>query len=196
MLSLGERGKQINQENKARGWHGDLFYRGSLPKNLVPVEVVTKTDPFSLSNGHLDRVSFLPWFPGSLRPRKDHRTIGVSCFAYKALRVRMRERRKSTKQQEQQRIQDDLLTSPKILVKLWTLIGSDALICVLECCILLMYWIRSSECLDSWSGGGCGVFIAPNHQFNRWGRLLSMGAPDSPVRHRTVSGAPATSPNR
>jgi hypothetical protein len=34
-----------------------------------------------------------------------------------------------------------------------------------------------------------GVFIAPNHQFNRWGRLLSMGAPDSPVRqprHPTV----------
>ena len=38
------------------------------------------------------------------------------------------------------------------------------------------------ECLDDWSGGGCGVFIAPNHQFNRWGRLLSMGAPDNPVR--------------
>jgi hypothetical protein len=31
------------------------------------------------------------------------------------LRVRMRERRKPTKQQEQQRTQDDLLTSPKIL---------------------------------------------------------------------------------
>jgi hypothetical protein len=34
-----------------------------------------------------------------------------------------------------------------------------------------------------------GVFIAPTHQFNRWGRLLSMGAPDSPVRqprHPTV----------
>jgi hypothetical protein len=45
------------------------------------------------------------------------------------------------------------------------------------------------ECLDGWSGGGCGVFIAPNHQFNRWGRLLSMGALDSPVRqprHPTV----------
>jgi hypothetical protein len=43
--------------------------------------------------------------------------------------------------------------------------------------------------LDGWSGGGCGVFIAPNHQFNRWGRLLSMGAPDSLVRqprHPTV----------
>jgi hypothetical protein len=72
-------------------------------------------NPFPLSNGHLDRVSFLPWFPGSLRPRKDHHTIGVSCFAYKALRVRMRERRKPTKRQEQQRTQDDLLTSPKIL---------------------------------------------------------------------------------
>jgi hypothetical protein len=41
-----------------------------------------------------------------------------------------------------------------------------------------------------------GVFIAPNHKFNRWGRLLSMGAPDSPVQHRILSGAPATSPNR
>jgi hypothetical protein len=37
--------------------------------------------------------------------------------------------------------------------------------------------------LDAWSGGG-------------WGRLLSMGAPNSPVRHRTLSGALATSPNR
>jgi hypothetical protein len=27
-----------------------------------------------------------------------------------------------------------------------------------------------------------GVFIALNHQNNRWGWLLSMGAPDSPVR--------------
>jgi hypothetical protein len=29
-----------------------------------------------------------------------------------------------------------------------------------------------------------------------WWRLLSHGAPDSPVCHRTVSGAPATSPDR
>jgi hypothetical protein len=28
------------------------------------------------------------------------------------------------------------------------------------------------------------------------GWLLSMGAPDSPMRHRTLFGAPATSPNR
>jgi hypothetical protein len=42
--------------------------------------------------------------------------------------------------------------------------------------------MRSDECLDGWSGGGWGVFIALNHQNNRWGWLLSMGAPDSPVR--------------
>jgi hypothetical protein len=45
------------------------------------------------------------------------------------------------------------------------------------------------ECLDGWSGGGWGVFIALNHQNNRWGWLLSMGAPDSLVRqprHPTV----------
>jgi hypothetical protein len=49
--------------------------------------------------------------------------------------------------------------------------------------------MECAECLDGWSGGGCGVFIAPNHQFNCWGRLLSKGAPDSPVRqsrHPTV----------
>jgi hypothetical protein len=34
-----------------------------------------------------------------------------------------------------------------------------------------------------------GVFITLNNQINRWGRLLSMGTPDSPVRqphHPTV----------
>jgi hypothetical protein len=41
-----------------------------------------------------------------------------------------------------------------------------------------------------------GVIYSPNHQSGLWGRLLSKGAPDSPVRHRTLSGAPATSPNR
>jgi hypothetical protein len=27
-----------------------------------------------------------------------------------------------------------------------------------------------------------GGIYSPNHQFNRWGGCLSMGAPDSPVR--------------
>jgi hypothetical protein len=43
-----------------------------------------------------------------------------------------------------------------------------------------------------WLGG----IYSPNHQNGRWEGLLSMGAPDSPVRHWTLSGAPAMSPNR
>jgi hypothetical protein len=39
-----------------------------------------------------------------------------------------------------------------------------------------------------------GVFIALNHQNNLWGWLLSMGAPDSPVRHRTLFGSPVRQP--
>jgi hypothetical protein len=50
--------------------------------------------------------------------------------------------------------------------------------------------------LGALKSGGWGGIYSPNHQNGRWGRLLSMGAPDSPVRHRTLSGAPATSPNR
>jgi hypothetical protein len=53
-----------------------------------------------------------------------------------------------------------------------------------------------AENLDALKCWWLGVFIAPNHQSGRWGRLLSKGAPDSPVRHRTLSGVPATSPNR
>jgi hypothetical protein len=126
-------------------------------------------------------VSFLPWFLGSLRPCKDHHTIGVSCFAYKALRIRMRERRKPTKKQEQQRnTRTILFTSPKALeLNLGTLIGSVALICVLECCTLLLYWMMCDECLDGWSGGGWGVFIPLNHQTTVGVGLLSMGAPDT-----------------
>jgi hypothetical protein len=40
-----------------------------------------------------------------------------------------------------------------------------------------------------------GAINTPNHQTNCWGGYLSMGAPDSMMRHRTLSGAPATSPN-
>jgi hypothetical protein len=41
-----------------------------------------------------------------------------------------------------------------------------------------------------------GGIYSPNHQRSRWWRLLSHGASDSPVRHQTLSDAPATSPGR
>jgi hypothetical protein len=43
--------------------------------------------------------------------------------------------------------------------------------------------------------GGWGIYSS-NHQNVAIGRLLSHGAPDSPVRHRTLSGVPATSAGR
>jgi hypothetical protein len=46
----------------------------------------------------------------------------------------------------------------------------------------LKTWIN-----EWWVVGG---IYSPNHQRSRWWRLLSHGAPDSPVRHRTLSGAP------
>jgi hypothetical protein len=44
--SLKERGKTNQPRNKADE-HDDLFYRGSVLKNLVPIEVVTKTGSLS-----------------------------------------------------------------------------------------------------------------------------------------------------
>jgi hypothetical protein len=54
------------------------------------------------------------------------------------------------------------------------------------------------EVLETWMLGVVVVGGIYSHQppKDRWGRLLSMGAPDSPVHHRTMSGMPATSPNR
>jgi hypothetical protein len=43
--------------------------------------------------------------------------------------------------------------------------------------------------------GGWGIYSL-NHQNVADGSLLSHGAPDSPVRHRTLSGALATSASR
>jgi hypothetical protein len=52
------------------------------------------------------------------------------------------------------------------------------------------------ENLDAIECGVVGVFIAPTTKLAVWWRLLSHGAPDSPVRHRTLSDAPATSVGR
>ena len=52
--------------------------------------------------------------------------------------------------------------------------------------------VEKWENLDAMNGGVVGVFIAPTTKLAVWWRLLSHGAPDSPVHHRTLSGAPAT----
>jgi hypothetical protein len=64
----------------------------------------------------------------------------------------------------------------------------------IECLALVSGW--KVENLDDLNVGWLGVFITPTTKLAVWWRLLSHGAPDSPVRHRTLSAAPATSPGR
>jgi hypothetical protein len=47
-----------------------------------------------------------------------------------------------------------------------------------------------AENLDALNVWWLGGIYSPNHQSGRWGTLLSTGAPDSPMHHRTLSGAP------
>jgi hypothetical protein len=75
----------LQANNEVR--HADLFYRGSVLSNLLPVEEATKAGSLST----------LPSLKRSLGPsellflkslgnqtfRKDHHTIGVSCLNYK-----------------------------------------------------------------------------------------------------------------
>jgi hypothetical protein len=56
-------------------------------------------------------VSFLLNSHGSLRPRKDHHTIGVSCLAYKTLGNKNEEGRKPTKQTRAQENTNDPISS-------------------------------------------------------------------------------------
>jgi hypothetical protein len=70
------------------------------------------------------------------------------------------------------------------------LFGVSRIECYSSCNVLKVENLDAIEC------GVVGGIYSPNHQNMVVGRLLSHGAPDSPVRHRTLSGAPATSASR
>jgi hypothetical protein len=64
----------------------------------------------------------------------------------------------------------------------------------IECYSSCKVWeVKKLGCNEWW--GGWGIY-SPNHQKWPLGGCLSHGAPDSPVRHRTLSGVPATSLGR
>jgi hypothetical protein len=48
--------------------------------------------------------------------------------------------------------------------------------------------VLNVKCWKTWMLGVVvvGGIYSPQPPHSRWGRLLSMGAPDSPVRHRTL----------
>jgi hypothetical protein len=92
-----ERG-QTNQARIKASRHGDLFYRCSVPKNLVPVEEATKARSISTLSLSL-KWSLRPSEPslnhtGYLDPARTT-TLGVSCFAYKALENKDGKKRKA-----------------------------------------------------------------------------------------------------
>jgi hypothetical protein len=104
-------------------------------------------------------------------------------------------KKKAIQEQELKEHEQDYLSSHYLV---GVDLGLGEALILLNC---VLYWLlalvlnviyKKLYCLYVWVVGG---IYSPNHQTNRWGRLLSMGALDSPVRHRTLSGAPATSPN-
>jgi hypothetical protein len=160
-------------------------------------------------SGHKDRVSFNP-FPSlkrSLRPselfssikwdtKSTTRTTKTWCLLF-WLQVSWTQERRKKKSNSSARAQMNTNVSLLSLIWLewfrtWERIWSLCLSCI-ECyssCMRFEGW--KLGCNEWWVVGG---IYNPNHQNSRWWRLLSHGAPDSPVRHRTLSGAPATSPD-
>jgi hypothetical protein len=142
-------------------------------------------------------VNFLLNSHGSLRPRKEHHTIGVSFLAYKTHGNKNEEGRKRSKQQECK--EHELSLSLKSLggrsgfgtwggfdsIELSLGVNALALVLNVKCWKL--------GCLEWWWLEG---IYSPQPPHSRWGWLLSMDAPNSPVRHRTLPGALATLPNR
>ena len=109
-MSPQKRAQNKSQANKQMR-HGDLFYRGSVLANLLPVEEATKagslsTLPSLKRSLRPSELSFLLNQPGTKLPRKGHHTIGASCFDYKCL-ITMKEsrRKKAIQAQELERTQ-------------------------------------------------------------------------------------------
>jgi hypothetical protein len=119
-------------------------------------------------------------------PHKDHHTIGVSCLGYNWVYHKKEGRRKAIQVQELKWTQVSLSLATIWLE--WSLdLGEDliSLLCLVLNAIALVRCLKA-ENLDTMNGGWLGVFIAPTTKLVVWWRLLSHGAPDSPVRHRTV----------
>jgi hypothetical protein len=171
-----------------------LFYRGSVLANLLPVEVVTKTG--SLSTLSLSQpitktdelFSSIKWV--TLTPQGPPQ-LGVSCFDYKGVENKNGEEEKRSKDKSSKNTSTNSLSSHYLLGVEMRL--GEALILLNLCLVLialaLVLNVKSEKlgCLEVWWLGG---IYSPTHQNDRWGGCLSMGAPDSPVRHPTVRVRP------
>jgi hypothetical protein len=102
--------------------------------------------------------------------------------------ARKNERRKQSKRKSSKEHSKSLSLNTNAFVEL----GEDLItwVCLeLNARALVSGW--KLENLDGLNVGWLGVFTTPTTKLAVW--MLSHGAPDSPVRHQTLSGAPATS---
>jgi hypothetical protein len=125
-------------------------------------------NPFPLSNGHLDRVSFLLNQTGHLDPTRTTTHLVSLVLITSVLRTRIRKKKanQATRATKNTRTILSQVLKTRIELGLW----SDRRLWFVSWSVVFCYCIERR-----W----LGVFIAPNHQFNHGGRLLSMGAPDS-----------------
>jgi hypothetical protein len=113
----------------------DLFYRGSVLANLLPVEVVTKIgslSTLSLSQTVLptEWASLLKSKPGTKLPRKGHHTIGASWFDYNGVLItRTSEKEKKQSKRKSSKEHDKSLS---LITKALCEIGEDliSLVCL------------------------------------------------------------------
>jgi hypothetical protein len=149
---------------------------------------------FPLSNGHLDRVSFSSQSIGTLSPHKDHHTISVSYLDYNWVGNKKEGRRKAIQVQELKWTQLSLS-----LVTIWLEWSLDlgdvwSLVCVLEWSLELLYEIWWLKTWMHWSVVVEGIYTQPPKGLLV--RASVVWRTGHPVRHRTLSGAPATSLGR
>jgi hypothetical protein len=177
--------------------HDDLFYRGLVLANLLPVEVVTKTGSlYTLSLSQtVPRPSELLLLnqTGTNFPARTTTQLVSLAFVTIELIARKNERKKQSKRKSSKEHNKSLSLITKALRGIGRGFDHFGVSCI-ECLALVSSW--KVENLDDLNVGVVGVFIAPTTKLDRWWRLLSTGAPGSLVRHRTLSGAPATSRSR
>jgi hypothetical protein len=126
---------------------------------------------------------------GHLVHYKDHHNLVSLALITSELRARMEEEEKRSKRKSSNEHDKTLSSSHYCFEWNWDLerFWFTLIVSCIECtssCIECVGW--KLECLEVWWLGG---IYSPNHQSDRWGRLLSKGAPDSPVRqprHPTV----------
>jgi hypothetical protein len=97
--------------------------------------------------------------------------------------ARKNERKKQSKRKSSKEHNKSLSLITKALCGIGRGFDHFGVSCI-ECLALISSWKVKN--LDDLNVGVVGVFIAPTTKLTVWWRLLSHGAPDSPVRHRTV----------